>query len=260
VGDAHPNGKWVWTQLPSGKYDWRNAAKTDKRQPIVDELNGKKPAEDKSTAPEPAKKDNAAPKIKKENGYLTDEFKAYLLENKEKIWVGTDFKKYTNVKVQQIGSASANYIRASGINSAGVPVAIVDSYLDGSGAGGNHPVFANKNIKEIVDNYGKVDKSVTAAKAPKFNWRENEVTSIGAMPLPKKDQYTEYSARLGNISLSINSMNLRLKAFIGNKMTFLGGENSQGYFDSIDEAGKWVAEHSEELKAVKTMGKLIYIK
>jgi len=28
VGDAHPNGKWVWTQLPSGKYDWRNAAKT----------------------------------------------------------------------------------------------------------------------------------------------------------------------------------------------------------------------------------------
>lgn len=23
VGDVHPNGKWVWTQLPSGKYDWR---------------------------------------------------------------------------------------------------------------------------------------------------------------------------------------------------------------------------------------------
>ena len=23
VGDMHPNGKWVWTQLPSGKFDWR---------------------------------------------------------------------------------------------------------------------------------------------------------------------------------------------------------------------------------------------
>jgi hypothetical protein len=23
VGDIHPNGKWVWTQLPNGKYDWR---------------------------------------------------------------------------------------------------------------------------------------------------------------------------------------------------------------------------------------------
>lgn len=22
-GDVHPNGKWVWTKLPSGKYDWR---------------------------------------------------------------------------------------------------------------------------------------------------------------------------------------------------------------------------------------------
>jgi len=23
VGDVHPNGKWVWTQIPSGKFDWR---------------------------------------------------------------------------------------------------------------------------------------------------------------------------------------------------------------------------------------------
>lgn len=23
VGDIHPNGKWVWAQLPSGKFDWR---------------------------------------------------------------------------------------------------------------------------------------------------------------------------------------------------------------------------------------------
>lgn len=29
VGDIHPNGKWVWTQLPSGKYDWRMIKKTD---------------------------------------------------------------------------------------------------------------------------------------------------------------------------------------------------------------------------------------
>lgn len=28
VGDVHPNGKWVWTQLPSGKYDWRVIKKT----------------------------------------------------------------------------------------------------------------------------------------------------------------------------------------------------------------------------------------
>ena len=28
VGDIHPNGKWVWTQLPSGKFDWRVIKKT----------------------------------------------------------------------------------------------------------------------------------------------------------------------------------------------------------------------------------------
>lgn len=28
VGDVHPNGKWVWTQLPSGKFDWRVIKKT----------------------------------------------------------------------------------------------------------------------------------------------------------------------------------------------------------------------------------------
>lgn len=29
VGDIHPNGKWVWTQLPSGKFDWRVIKKKD---------------------------------------------------------------------------------------------------------------------------------------------------------------------------------------------------------------------------------------
>lgn len=27
-GDIHPNGKWIWTRLPSGKYDWRVIKKT----------------------------------------------------------------------------------------------------------------------------------------------------------------------------------------------------------------------------------------
>ena len=28
-GDIHPNGKWVWTRLPSGRYDWRVIKKQD---------------------------------------------------------------------------------------------------------------------------------------------------------------------------------------------------------------------------------------
>ena len=24
VGDAHPNGKWIWTEYKPGKFDWRS--------------------------------------------------------------------------------------------------------------------------------------------------------------------------------------------------------------------------------------------
>lgn len=45
VGDIHPNGKWVWTQLPSGKFDWRvikkNAGNADTSAPQAT-ANGKK--------------------------------------------------------------------------------------------------------------------------------------------------------------------------------------------------------------------------
>lgn len=48
VGDVHPNGKWVWTQLPSGKYDWRvikktaqaNAAPQSNSQKAIPKKNG----------------------------------------------------------------------------------------------------------------------------------------------------------------------------------------------------------------------------
>lgn len=32
-GDIHPNGKWVWTRLPSGKYDWRVIKNQQAHQP-----------------------------------------------------------------------------------------------------------------------------------------------------------------------------------------------------------------------------------
>lgn len=45
VGDIHPNGKWVWTQLPSGKYDWRTIKKntSEKKQ---EETGGSKEVDD----------------------------------------------------------------------------------------------------------------------------------------------------------------------------------------------------------------------
>lgn len=42
VGDIHPNGKWVWTQLPSGRYDWRVIKKNAATATPQDTANGKK--------------------------------------------------------------------------------------------------------------------------------------------------------------------------------------------------------------------------
>ena len=36
-GDVHPNGKWVWTKLPNGKYDWRVIKK--KKQITIHDLS-----------------------------------------------------------------------------------------------------------------------------------------------------------------------------------------------------------------------------
>lgn len=46
VGDIHPNGKWVWTQLPSGRFDWRVIKKT--AQPAT--TGGSAPAPQKPSA------------------------------------------------------------------------------------------------------------------------------------------------------------------------------------------------------------------
>lgn len=48
VGDIHPNGKWVWTQLSNGKYDWRviknnsghnSGHNADNKQQLNNDLN-----------------------------------------------------------------------------------------------------------------------------------------------------------------------------------------------------------------------------
>lgn len=44
VGDVHPNGKWVWTQLPSGKYDWRVIKKTSAGSSAAASSTTQKPA------------------------------------------------------------------------------------------------------------------------------------------------------------------------------------------------------------------------
>ena len=61
VGDVHPNGKWVWTQLPSGKYDWRVIKKTNTSS------GGSASSAPKKQVSEGKKKEDAEIKIKIED-------------------------------------------------------------------------------------------------------------------------------------------------------------------------------------------------
>ena len=67
VGDIHPNGKWVWTQLPSGKYDWRTInGRAHKRGQASDAHQDDKKDNKKATASTTKKDDsNKTSELKK---------------------------------------------------------------------------------------------------------------------------------------------------------------------------------------------------
>lgn len=64
---------------------------------------------------------------------------------------------------------------------------------------------------------------------------------------------------VGKIKFSIGEKNLRLSAKIGNRLTFKGGKNDNGYFKSIADAEAYILKNIEEFKKCKSMNKLIYI-
>lgn len=87
-----------------------------------------------------------------------------------------------------------------------------------------------------------------------LNWRIRKVENFKGESIMKT-----YSVRVGRVFLSINTKNHRLNAVIGSNLTFLGGNNNQGYFNSIDECKQWIESKREELEKIKSMRKLIYI-
>lgn len=67
VGDVHPNGKWVWTQLPSGKFDWRVIKKTSQGTGNATPAGSKNDTQNQKTAPK-SSVDNTKEDEKKKNG------------------------------------------------------------------------------------------------------------------------------------------------------------------------------------------------
>lgn len=95
VGDIHPNGKWVWTQLPSGKYDWRTIKKntSEKKQ---EETGGSKEVDD------------FMDKVKTFNSKYTDTSKVSVIKTPKGNWdVSYDGSRLGIINADQLSEKTA---------------------------------------------------------------------------------------------------------------------------------------------------------
>lgn len=95
VGDIHPNGKWVWTQLPSGKYDWRTIKKNtaEKKQ---EETGGSKEVDD------------FMDKVKTFNSKYTDTSKVSVIKTPKGNWdVSYDGHRLGGIMADQLSEKTA---------------------------------------------------------------------------------------------------------------------------------------------------------
>lgn len=95
--------------------------------------------------------------------------------------------------------------------------------------------------------------------ATKINWNRTENKTMAGQIMPERFWVVNHTATVGKIGFSINETNKRLSARIGSNLTFKGGKNDDGYFESIDAAKAYVEQWSDEFAKCGTMNKLIYI-
>lgn len=96
VGDMHPNGKWVWTQLPSGKFDWRvkknNSSKTDTTDKPTTKQDNSKTADNIKPKQGELKTRDSVVKFAKNNNTF---------KNVKSGWSGKDAKAF-ELKIGQV--------------------------------------------------------------------------------------------------------------------------------------------------------------
>jgi hypothetical protein len=145
--DIKYRGKTVFS-MHNKDIDWENLK--DNKIKIVDNENksGKK---DES-------EDDEKSSIYGDNGYMSKDFLNYLTKNREKIWPGTDFSKFSDVSVHHIGSKDSNYVAIIGKNKNGASTLIDDAYITGEGVyWGSHQVKKNLELKKLVEDYKNND-------------------------------------------------------------------------------------------------------
>lgn len=134
------------THMPKNPKTFANIIKGE-----LDDLNNEDSEDDEDDDTLKKEKSNKKKALYDKDGYMTKDFLNYLTNNKDKIWSGTDFSKFSDVKVYNFGENNSDYIEAVGSNKDGKQIGIANAYLDGRSNGKG--VNANKNIVDIVKKY-----------------------------------------------------------------------------------------------------------
>lgn len=128
-----------------------------------------------------------------------------------------------------------------------------------------------KSVKEsLAELYGEdIEKAVPIGTRNKHGkiktaqgWVYEKKSGGGnAASLPAKEEKkanTDIYQTVGKIKLSMDKNNLRLRAMIDGKLTYIGGKNNDGYFKDTASAQAFIDSNKETLAGIKSMNKLIY--
>jgi hypothetical protein len=262
AGEVHANGKWVWTQLPNGKFDWRNIkAKSDTKTSDTKTSDTKKSDTKKSDDKSHHQK------------MLQAQQEQYEEDNNIKVKNGVDDSK-KNVTYKRVGNLGAGS-SPSTVESQSKRGHIF-SLPASEKKGDDHRVSFDSragSITTFVDDKGK-EYHVSKGDLKKMSYFQPLTSSDDEEEVEEVEETkssgsikdwnstpnalyggNEVSRTVGKIRLSYNSKNLKLRANVGSNLATIGGNN--GNFETEQELLDFVQDNKDELSKIKSMNSLI---
>ena len=179
-----------------------------------------------------------------DNGYMSKDFLNYLTKNKEKIWPGTDFSKFSDVSVHHMGSKDSNYVAITGKNKNGASTLIDDAYITGEGVyGGSHQVKKNLELKKLVENY-KNEDSKNKSEESDSSYQKNIDSEANNL-------YTELSRDLkeGKLTNNNDKPYKSVSSYLKNETDWADDIDQDKFGEDVD----WPTVYGDIVKKVKSL-------
>lgn len=224
AGEMHANGKWVWTQLPSGKFDWRVAKKTSTESPKEATSSKEPKSEVKETKAQASPKDSGndldakisdvQAQIKALQSQLAQ------LEAKKKETPKQEPKSDISMKTFEDtakNSKDLNDFLSKVQAIKGVPKEVADEFFNKYGGGDKGKVDMNTAAKNFFDKFNKKEEPETEEKEKSnsvLDLTKLSDSQLEDMMRPKSGSSDSLKVRVQN---EIDSRNKKSKTEESNK-------------------------------------------